>query len=157
MLEIQNGCYDVCNHCCVGGRCCSSFDIINSPVLNNDEMTKIREILNSDEFYIAVDKNIYKLKTNNNKCIFLKNGRCSIYENRPLDCRLYPFDIIKKDSKYYLILYQLDCTSDYKIVDDVNCVNNLIDKIRPWIEDFTDNRNYTKMKNLKYIIIKQIS
>jgi Fe-S-cluster containining protein len=120
-------------------------------------MTKIREILNSDEFYIAVDKNIYKLKTNNNKCIFLKNGRCSIYENRPLDCRLYPFDIIKKDSKYYLILYQLDCTSDYKIVDDVNCVNNLIDKIRPWIEDFTDNRNYTKMKNLKYIIIKQIS
>ena len=157
MLDIQNGCYDVCNNCHIGGKCCSSFDKINAPVLNNDELIKIREMLNSDDFYEVVDRNIYKLKLNNNECIFLKNGRCLIYKNRPLDCKLYPFDIIKKDFKYYVVLYQLDCISDCKIVDDFNCIDDLIDKIKPWIEDYTDDRNYTKMKKLNYRIIKQIS
>ncbi len=157
MLDIKSGCYDVCNYCSNGGRCCSSFDRINAPVLNNEEMIKIREILNSNNFYEIVDKKIYIMKLNNNKCIFWRNGRCSIYKNRPLDCRLYPFDIIKKDSKYYLVLYQLDCISDYKIVEDFNCIDNLIDEIKPWIEAYIDDRNYTKMKKLKYRIIKLIS
>ena len=58
---------------------------------------------------------------------FLKNGRCIIYNYWPLYCKLYPFDIIKKYSKYYLVLYQLDCIEDYKVVDNFDCLDNLIE------------------------------
>lgn len=26
-------------------------------------------------------------------CMFLENGRCSVYEKRPLECKIFPFDI----------------------------------------------------------------
>ena len=38
MKDIQNGCYDICTTCFVGGNCCSSFDRINAPVLNKQEL-----------------------------------------------------------------------------------------------------------------------
>ena len=37
-------------------------------------------------------------KTENGKCIFLRDKACSIYEFRPLICRFYPFRLdLKKD------------------------------------------------------------
>ncbi|MBE6153948.1 MAG: YkgJ family cysteine cluster protein [Firmicutes bacterium] len=156
MQDIQNGCYDICTNCFADGNCCSSFDTINAPVLNKDELMQLIEVLKKDDFYDAVDDNLYKIRTNNNECIFLKNGRCSIYNFRPLDCKLYPFDIIKKDSKYYLVLYQLDCIEGYTIVDNFDCLDELIEKIKTWIVDYTDDRNYTKMRKLKYKVIKEV-
>lgn len=40
-----------------------------------------------------VDKEnkLLRLKQNGRECIFLKNGECSIYENRPKICKLYPY------------------------------------------------------------------
>ena len=39
-------------------------------------------------------------------CFFFKKGRCEIYPVRPLDCRLFPFDIIEDDDgKLRWILY----------------------------------------------------
>jgi len=35
-------------------------------------------------------------------------------------------------------------------------IDNLIQSVMPWIEQFTDERNYTKMKKLKYEVIKEI-
>lgn len=134
----------------------SSFDRINAPVLNKEELKEISQVLRNNDFYDIIDDNLYKIRLSNNKCIFLENGRCSIYNHRPVDCRLYPFDIIKKDYKYYLILYKLECINNNVIVDDFNCIDKLIDKIKPWIVDYTDDRNYTKMKKLEYRILKEI-
>ena len=58
MQDIQNGCYDVCTNCFTGGNCCSSFDRINAPVLNKQELIQLREVLKSDDFYD--DDNLYK-------------------------------------------------------------------------------------------------
>jgi len=156
MQDMQNGCYDVCTNCFTGGECCSSFDRINAPVLNKQELMRLMEVLKKNDFYDVVDDNLYKLRLNNNECIFLKSGRCSIYTHRPLDCRLFPFDIIKKDSKYYLILYKLDCFEGYKVVDNFDYLDDLIEKMKPWIIDYTDDRISEKMKSLKYKVIKEI-
>jgi len=41
-------------------------------------------------------------------CIFLKDGRCSVYEARPRVCRLYPFTVAPgsrgRDFQYYLCM-----------------------------------------------------
>lgn len=35
----------------------------------------------------------YVMKKKNRKCVFLKNGACSIYRHRPLICKFYPFSV----------------------------------------------------------------
>ena len=45
----------------------------------------------------------------------------------------------------------------YDVVDNnFDCLDDLIEKIKPWIIEYTDDRNYTKMKRLKYTVIKEI-
>jgi Fe-S-cluster containining protein len=36
---------------------------------------------------------VLKTKKHMNTCIFLKSGRCSVYESRPRTCRLYPLGV----------------------------------------------------------------
>jgi len=69
MQDIQNGCYDVCSNCFTGGNCCSSFDRINAPVLNKEELIKLREVLRRNDFYDIVEDNLYKIKLYKNEKI----------------------------------------------------------------------------------------
>lgn len=90
-----NGCYSDCANCLSESKCCSCFDKINLPVLNKNEIINIEKYTKNDDFYVALEKNIFSLKTLNDKCIFYKNGKCLIYRVRPTDCQLFPYDIIK--------------------------------------------------------------
>jgi Fe-S-cluster containining protein len=40
------------------------------------------------------------MKKKNRKCVFLKNGGCSIYMHRPLLCRFSPFSLEKNNGGY---------------------------------------------------------
>ena len=44
------------------------------------------------------DKERLSIKSIDGTCFFYKDGRCTIYKNRPLDCRLFPFDIIEDNN-----------------------------------------------------------
>jgi len=45
-----------------------------------------------------------------NGCALYENGLCGVYAVRPLDCRLFPFDIIQKPSgQLVLIAYTALC------------------------------------------------
>lgn len=37
------------------------------------------------------NKNVFKLNNSKNECIFLKDGQCSVYEDRPDMCKNFPF------------------------------------------------------------------
>ena len=110
-----------------------------------------------EEIKDVIDKNIFLLKAINNKCIFYKDGKCSIYKVRPTDCKLFPYDILRIGEKYYLVIYEIDCIDIEKFINENYCAEDLIKRIIPWIKDFTNNINYTKMKNYKYKIIKEIN
>ncbi len=49
-------------------------------------------------------------KTENGKCIFLKDNLCSIYEVRPLVCRVYPFQLKSLRDGRYSFNYTNSCT-----------------------------------------------
>jgi Fe-S-cluster containining protein len=53
-------------------------------------------------------KTFMQMKTKNEKCIFYseQTRRCSIYENRPIDCRLFPLDVDFRDGKFVWIIYK---------------------------------------------------
>ena len=49
-------------------------------------------------------------------CIFFdeQNIRCTIYENRPFDCEMYPFDIMWYENDYYWIVYSCNLDSNWE-------------------------------------------
>jgi Fe-S-cluster containining protein len=48
-------------------------------------------------------------KTENGKCFFLENSRCTIYELRPLICRFYPFQLKNLGNNRYAFSYTTKC------------------------------------------------
>lgn len=155
-INKEKGSYKDCMNCSLRIKCCSNFDKINAPVLSEDEVGIIMKHTDNNNFYNIKDDKIFQLKTIDNECFFYKNGRCNIYNYRPIDCRLYPYDIIKDDHKYYLIIYLINCINVEEFLKNNPLDDELIKIIIPWIEDFTNEINYTKMKNYKYKIIREI-
>ncbi len=54
---------------------------------------------------------VYEMKkTNEGKCVYLKNNRCSIYLQRPLICRFYPFELkFDEDKGLHNFDFTLEC------------------------------------------------
>jgi Fe-S-cluster containining protein len=48
-------------------------------------------------------------KTEDGKCVFLENNRCTIYAARPLICRFYPFELKIAHGGKHTFLYTLEC------------------------------------------------
>ena len=47
----------------------------------------------------------YEILKNDGKCIFLNDDICKIYNNRPLVCQFYPFEMKLLDDDVYQILF----------------------------------------------------
>lgn len=47
-------------------------------------------------------------------CKYAKDNRCHLYKDRPLDCRLFPLDIIEEDQKYWWCIFTI-CPKHEKI------------------------------------------
>jgi Fe-S-cluster containining protein len=54
---------------------------------------------------------VYRMKkTDDGKCVFLKDNSCSIYETRPLICRFYPFQLKNIRTDRYSFEYTTECS-----------------------------------------------
>ena len=43
-------------------------------------------------------------------CSFLmEDGMCMIHGSKPVDCRLFPFDIVKTDKEFFWIVWNFNC------------------------------------------------
>lgn len=84
---------------CIGKTCCSANSL--RPIL-----------MPSEEKNIALTRYVQKIKTpyytffqvgkkGNDQCIYFnqKTKRCSVYNNRPLECQIYPFMIEFDENK----------------------------------------------------------
>ena len=88
----------ICSSIC-GSKCCRS----TPPALTSIDFERITKITEKENWYTKLNeekKNIFVISKNekSDDCFFLStDGLCSIYENRPLDCKLFPFFLkIKK-------------------------------------------------------------
>jgi len=112
----------LCGSCQHQG-CCTNSSI---PLVFSHDLKALRIIGKSGPEYlqevIIKDKKVSAIKKKNNStiCTFWDEGKkiCSIYENRPFDCRAYPFDIRIIDGKYRWIVYSCNPESDWKWSED---------------------------------------
>jgi len=88
---------DKCLEC--GGKCCCDLILVHE----SDRLYDTEYV----EVYFA---NLKKMKnTLENKCILLSNGRCSLYEKRPEECRVFALNSECCNNFYQGIRKKHDC------------------------------------------------
>ena len=125
--DLINGTFDFCTQCFNNKKsCCCASEKVDMPVFLNSELSLIRNQLVN----IAHEKNTFskpltapfqnsqvrqmirdEKKEKNGKLAYTKchffdieNQNCKIYNGRPIDCRLFPYDIkLSEDTKEYVI------------------------------------------------------
>jgi Fe-S-cluster containining protein len=103
-------------HCVRCGICCGDTKDKNRHVLLlKTEAKQIAEATLQPIFQFAVEIKgrtpySYEMKkSEDGKCVFLENKRCTIYPIRPLICRFYPFELKVLHNKKYTFLYTEEC------------------------------------------------
>jgi Fe-S-cluster containining protein len=103
----------VCNKC---AQCCGDTeDTVRHVLLLKTDATRISNeiLLDCHEFAEVIsgfEPYVYEMKkTENGKCLFLKNNRCTIYKVRPLICRFYPFELKNLGNNKYQFSYTNKC------------------------------------------------
>jgi Fe-S-cluster containining protein len=96
--------------------CCGDTeDKVRAILLLKSEACSIleRTLMGIHEFAEEIQSRepyVYRMrKTENGKCIFLKENSCSIYQIRPLICRFYPFQLKSVANNEYAFTYTEEC------------------------------------------------
>lgn len=96
----------VCKYAINCFECCKETEMI---VTNEEVETIIKRGFKREEFIQEVD-GFLELRNSNGVCVFLKEGKCKIYDIRPQGCKFYPliYDVDKdcvvvdKDCPYHI-------------------------------------------------------
>lgn len=81
-------------------HCCGRNPSVGAPIVLP------KEIANFDSDDLQNDGPVKRIKRNaDGMCKFLAGKLCSIYERRPIECRLYPWIMVYKDDKVVLELH----------------------------------------------------
>ena len=142
-----------CNDCAGCSDCCHfSSDTI---ILDPSDMYRLEKGLNM-KFEELYDKYIslrmvdglslpYLIVDEGKGCRLLsENGRCTIHEFRPGNCRLFPLARIYENGDYRYFVQKNQCTSDLRIKV----------KIKDWI-GIADMRSYRRFLNTWHELIKK--
>jgi Fe-S-cluster containining protein len=131
---------DLCGSCTTQS-CCKCFVGAN---LLPSELENIKNHIGNDGFVEIVKFNkistpVIKNKQNSNECYFWDSEKeqCSIYEHRPFDCKLFPFDIHEIDGKYMWVINSCNPDADWSWTDSI-------------LNSFEDNPSFPELvKTLK--------
>lgn len=171
------GTFNLCQKCVNAKASCCSNPEIDSPMILPNEAKEIAKATNQEisEFADEVDfasmyndkslKMLYQMKRNKNGncCRFYKDCKCSIYDIRPIDCRIFPYDIkLEKDGEYYLVYYlSNNCEIKNIDLDNLKMISYntrlFLRLLLPYIREWSDPYCSTKLvENENYKIICKI-
>lgn len=150
----NSGTYSHCSNCKIKKNCCCDFDDeIDNIVTTISEKETIINCLGKEveKYFQPINDTAYNILNINAVCPFYNNG-CTIYDIRPSDCKLFPYDLKEIDGKYFLIKYDLPCGSK-SVTENVDPI---IKNLLPIIETYTNKKIEERVNNLPYIIVKEI-
>ena len=121
--EKNFGNKSLCSNC-KKASCCDSID---SPPVFASDLKKLIKIKKANGRYLQTvtigGRTLFttiKKKKNSSECIFFnrKNKSCKIYNDRPFDCQIYPFDVTFIDGEPWWIVYSCNPISNWKWTED---------------------------------------
>lgn len=159
--KVDKGTYQFCNGCVGKFDCCCNCESIDMPILLPFEAKRIATITRKsiESFAEKKSNNLYQMKRVNNdperECIFFQNSRCSIYQDRPIDCRMFPFDFKEIDGEYWVIYYNKVCNAIPTEKDEIEaCGYNmrpLLDIVMPYMSECSDLVFSERLDKQEYI------
>lgn len=114
-------------------HCCGQIPKLR-PVLLPEEVDNFKE--EDREFKFGV----WLLKQFDGKCVYRGEDGCTIYENRPLECRLYPY-IFDFNDPFLVVLDDRFCEQYDDFVDD-----EIVDSAKYIAERLSDDWKKRHMK-----------
>lgn len=168
--NVDKGTYQFCNSCVGRFDCCCNCKEIDMPILLPFEIEGISRITKRavGDFSKKLTTHLYQMKRadddEKNGCIFFQNNKCSIYENRPLDCRLFPFDFKEIDGDYWVIYYDAICKAIPTERDEIDmCAHNMrpiLEIIMPYMSECSNplfsqrlgTQHYSKLFKITEIV-----
>lgn len=158
--HADKGTYQFCNTCVGKFDCCCNCQEIDMPILLPFEANEIARLQKRqvDEFANKLTEHLYQMRRTNNDenegCIFFINNKCSIYGNRPIDCRLFPFDFKEIDGEYWVVYYDKVCKAIPTDRDEIDiCAHNmrpLLELIMPYMSECSDPKFSKRLENQHY-------
>lgn len=158
--NVKQGTYPFCNTCVGKFDCCCNCNEIDMPILLPNEADSISRISRKpiDGFAKKLTNNLYQMQRDSqtNGCVFFQNNRCTIYENRPIDCRLFPFDFKEIDGEYWIIYYDSIsvCKAFPTTKEEIDCcahnIRPLLDMVLPYMSECSDPIFSQKLKLQTY-------
>lgn len=146
--KVNKGTYQFCNGCIGKFSCCCNCEEIDMPILLPFEVENISRITkkNLDSFAVKLTNNLYQMKRVNEdekkECVFFQNSKCSIYNNRPIDCRMFPFDFKEIGGEYWIIYYNKVCQAIPSNTEEIEmCAHNmrpLLEIVLPYMSECSD-------------------
>jgi Fe-S-cluster containining protein len=168
--EAQSKKFDfknLCNTCQTHG-CCTS---ISSPLLFPTDLAKLKAIKKDGKKYVSEvkikDKTVKTIKKKENiiECTFWdsKTKKCSIYNNRPFDCMIYPFDICLINGKYHWIVYSCNSKSDWKwsesylhLFETSDQFQEILDNIEIYY-GLNESSSTSKLDKFPYEVLREVN
>ncbi|MBT4049504.1 MAG: hypothetical protein HOB18_08195 [Nitrospina sp.] len=129
----DKGTYSFCQKCPSSGNCCSRVKrngSVDAPVVFDSDMEALS--LNSDDYSEVKHYGNYKARaihTNGDGCYFFQGGKCTVYDRRPIDCRLFPLDIIEKEGRLIWIAYKNLCPVEFNPEDYLEDAKSLLSEL----------------------------
>ena len=153
-MSNKEGTYNHCSKCKIKRNCCCDFDtkIDNVIVSNNEKENIINRVgKDSEKFFKKINNEAYNIISHNSICPFYSKG-CTIYDIRPNDCKLFPYDLKKINDKYFLIQYDLPCGSS----EVHESVEHIVKELCLIIDTYTNKKLEDKLDKLQFKIIKEV-
>ncbi len=141
----------LCNSC-KGIPCCTDFQ---TPYVSDEEADIIRKTYGIDFEFTKVNapnNGIPELviinKPESNECIFWNSEKgCTIYDKRPFDCRVFPFDIYLFDGVAHWIVYNCNPDSDWVWTEEILKGFEKDAAFEDYVESIYDESDLNKIRN----------
>jgi len=137
------GTYPICGKCSSNADCCSRIvrgGSVDLPVLLPQDVANIERYANVASSAFSVPANeagVRRMLNGETGCYFYRHGKCVVYDARPIDCRLFPFDIIEKpDGRLVWIAYMSICPTQYDPTDYFDKVRRLLPRLSEHLRTF---------------------
>jgi Fe-S-cluster containining protein len=98
--------------------CCTDFF---PPLLYTTDLGRLKKAGKAEDQFlrnIIVNGDVIKTikkKDNSTTCVFWNEEKrlCEIYNDRPFDCKMFPFDVMWINNEYHWIVYSCNSNSDW--------------------------------------------
>jgi len=94
--------------------------------LSNNDIKRIKSLGFDTDFFVLEKDGWLQLKNHDGRCVFHDKKICTIYENKPDGCKIYPV-IFDKDLKH--AVFDKDCPHSSKFQITEGIMNQLSDQV----------------------------